>query len=120
MISKIYEDNSVQTLPFHFLGDSAHFEGSLMIKGDLRINGVFKGEIIVEDEGEVIIEENGSFTGHLKAHHVTIMGKADGVIHARGKLTVRPSGHFEGEISCKDLVIFPGAHLKSKNKTLDN
>jgi cytoskeletal protein CcmA (bactofilin family) len=90
-----------------FLQQGVKIEGRLEAGGTFRIDATMKGTLVSEQT--LIIGEHGSIEGEITGNCVIIAGRFDGIIHARGKVEVRPNAIVTGEVETPCLVIEPGA-----------
>ena len=89
-----------------FLDQGSEFEGKLIFKGTVRIDGTFKGEII--SENHLIIGETGIIEGTVKVGSLRASGKIKGKIYAKEKIEFLAPGRMEGEIFTPKLSIEEG------------
>ena len=105
---------AVSTLPleeFEFLlGRNSILCGNLQTKGASRIDGLFKG--IIVSENDVLIGPNGVIEANIFGENVTVAGNVTGNIVARGTLEILASGVLNGDIKAGSLVVEPGAVLR--------
>ena len=69
------------------IANGNRFVGDIEVTGQLQVDGLMEGSIRAEDA--MTIGSQGSINGRIRGHLVQV------------------AGHFEGEIWCDDLVIFP-------------
>lgn len=89
------------------IGEEAHFHGSLVAKGSLRVEGVFEGDIT--DAASVEIGARGRLTGNVAAESVVIAGQLDGNVVASRSIELLASGRLTGDIRCPRIRIEEGA-----------
>lgn len=82
-------------------------EGEVKAKGDIRIDGTFKGTLMVEEK--LIIGENGSIEGTVYCNNAEISGKINAKLFVRELLSIRATSELYGEVQTKKLAIEPGA-----------
>lgn len=92
-----------------FLGDDTEFKGLLTFEGTVRIDGVFEGEIVTEDN--LIIGEKAHIRAEIKVGSVLIQGMVEGNIHASKKVQISSKGKLTGNIHTAALQIEDGAVL---------
>ncbi len=97
------------------LSGDVQFEGKLKSSGNMRIDGEFDGELIVD--GNLTLGEKSKTKGFVKAINITCMGEVLGNIEVEEKLIFESSAKVEGDISAKILVINEGATFKGRSNT---
>ena len=78
--------------------------------GKLVVKGEVKGNIKAQN---ILIEEQGSVNGDLRAGQITIAGKFTGTLYAMEQLSGLSSGQCSGKVSCKSLQVESGGLLKA-------
>lgn len=86
-----------------FISSGAHFEGTLTLRGDFRIDSEFQGA--VRTDGKVVVGESGSVVGDIEANAVELLGAVQGDISARRELILRAGSRLHGEITTACLEI---------------
>ncbi len=89
-----------------FLDQGSEFEGKLVFKGVVRIDGTFKGEIISDDH--LVVGDSGVIEGTIKVGSVKSSGKIKGKIIATEKIEFLSPGRMDGEIQTPRLTIEDG------------
>lgn len=105
-------------LPLHetdtLVGPETVLEGVLKSKAAVRIEGHFSGSI--ECEGDVTIGETGVVRSSVTARNVTVAGRLEGDVAARGKLVVTSKGRLLGDVSCETLVVEEGGVFQGRSR----
>lgn len=89
-----------------FLDRAVKFEGTLEVGGTFRLDGMIKGTVLSQDT--FIVGETGQGEGGLQGNHVIVAGRFEGMISAKSRVEIRPTGVVTGEIHTPCLVIEPG------------
>ncbi len=89
-----------------FLDQGVRLEGKLEFPGTFRINGYVKGTLISEQS--LILGEDAKVEGQIEGDYVSIAGRFDGTIFAKGRVEIHAKGIVTGEIHAPCLVIEPG------------
>lgn len=89
------------------IGEEAHFHGSLVAKGSLRVEGVFEGDIT--DAASVEVGARGRLTGNVAAETIVIAGELTGNVVASRSIELLASGRLTGDIRCPKVRIEEGA-----------
>jgi cytoskeletal protein CcmA (bactofilin family) len=99
------------------ISEGVILEGKLNSKGNIRIDGVIKGDI--QAAGNVTIGEQGEITGEIKAQVIMIGGKISGTVIANEKIVLESSSNLKGDLITKILVVEEGAVFDG-NSTMSN
>lgn len=76
----------------------------------LRVEGSIEGTI--HSEGEVTIAPSGVVNGTIKAKHLIVTGKAEGVFRIEQCLEIHGTGCVEGDVEVGALVVDEGGILQ--------
>jgi cytoskeletal protein CcmA (bactofilin family) len=95
------------------ISSSVIIEGKLTSNGNVRIDGVVKGN--VEAKGNLTVGETGNIQGDINADSVTVGGKVEGVINAKDKITLESKAFLKGDLVTKVLVVDAGAIFEGKS-----
>ena len=93
------------------IGPKAKLEGTLNTEGDLRLDGVFTGDITAH--GQVTIGETGDLKGGLTGGIVRVAGLVRGDITAR-KVAILKTGRVHGDLIVESLVTEEGGFIQGK------
>ena len=96
------------------LGAGSHFTGTIKVKGTLRVEGEFDGEVECQDTLEV--GRTGVVKANLKVRDAVIAGKVEGNITASSRIELQGGSHLEGDIVTKRLVIDEGVFFEGNCK----
>jgi len=110
------------------IGKGSVLEGSINAPGDIRIDGVLKGRLIVK--GRFILGQDGAVEGEVECGSAVISGELKANIESKEMLILKESARLYGDIKTEKISIEPGAMFsgkcimgpihKPKNTTLDN
>lgn len=87
------------------IGTGTTITGDIVSNGDVRIDGVLKGNI--RGSARVVIGESGMVEGDVEGLQADIMGKVQGKIFVRELLNLRGSAVIKGDIRAGKLQIEP-------------
>jgi len=90
----------------------AEWEGKLIARGDVRVEGILRGE--VEAEGTLIIAPNAQVHGIVRARDIVLGGDVEGEISCEHRLEILPGGSARGQINSGTLVVHEGAYIDSR------
>ena len=86
---------------------STEIRGSLVSQSDIRIDGVFEGDLITS--GKLVVGENGSIRGNVMCANADIWGKIEGIFTVGDTVTFKESSSFEGDLKTIRICIELGA-----------
>ena len=86
---------------------STEIRGSLVSQSDIRIDGVFEGDLITS--GKLVVGENGYIRGNVLCANADIWGKIEGIFTVGDTVTFKESSSFEGDLKTIRICIELGA-----------
>jgi cytoskeletal protein CcmA (bactofilin family) len=89
-------------------------EGKLSSKGNVRVDGVVKGDVNVA--GNVTVGESGDINGEINADVITVSGKIIGKLNAKEKVVLESKAMLKGDLIAKILVVEAGAKFDGNSK----
>lgn len=92
------------------IGPDLVVRGVLSGKSDLRVDGVFDGEI--ELEGVLFVGPDGAVDAPLVVGSLEVEGEVRGDVAARESVTVRAGGRLLGDVRARRIHIDDGASLE--------
>jgi cytoskeletal protein CcmA (bactofilin family) len=95
-----------------FLEQGVRVEGKLEVPGTFRVDSELRGSITSQEM--LVLGENSSVEGEIDANVVTIAGRFDGRIEARGKVEIQAKAIVTAEIRTPCLIIEPGAMVDGR------
>lgn len=90
------------------------FEGKALAKGELRIDGTFKGEIV--SSSRVFVGAGGKLEATVEAKSMTISGRVVGNLRVLERLELLSTGELYGDMETQPgaLIIEKGARLEGR------
>ncbi len=88
------------------IGRGSHFEGKLTVDNSVRIDGVFKGELVCT--GELTISQSGEVDATLQCKDAYIDGVVNGTVHA-DKVRLDSQSRFTGDVYTDSFSVSEGA-----------
>ncbi len=88
--------------------------GDLNSEGDLRIDGIVKGSIIVKTK--LVLGPSSKVDGNVKAANCDVQGTVNGNIFIEDLLTVKATAKIIGDIKSQKLVIESGAEFNGNSQ----
>ncbi len=86
------------------------FDGKIEVRGTLRIEGEFKGDIGTPES--LVIGKTGVVHAKVRVKNAIIGGQLYGNIVAENKIELQSGSHVEGDIKTKRLVIDEGVFFE--------
>ncbi len=96
------------------LSSGVKIEGRMYSDGNLRLDGVMNGDILVN--GNFTIGETAEIKGEIKAQNITLSGKVEGSVSADQKVILETGSRLKGDLKTKILVIEEGAVFDGKSE----
>jgi cytoskeletal protein CcmA (bactofilin family) len=117
MPRETFDDEKLDTV----VGVGTEFEGTIKVKGGVRIDGNFKGKLNVQ--GLLAVGKSGQVDAEVLVKDASFAGKVKGNVRVEEKVEFLQGARFEGDLVCKGLVIqegviFDGSCSMSKQGTL--
>lgn len=100
----------------NLLAEGIQLEGIFKSQSSIRIDGYFKGDLIVSSPHGIIVGPKGIIVGTVTAGGLVVLGKVVGQINVE-HLEIRKGGLVEGTIKYDDLEIFSGGKLVGTSST---
>jgi len=107
----------------NIISKDTSLEGKLYFDQITRIHGTLKGEIIGNPGSTLIICENGTIEGKVKAEKLIVNGFIEGEIEASKKIIVSQTGKIIGKLKTPSLRLDYGSFFEGScemEKTVPN
>ena len=114
VVNHTHENGHTQTIET-IIGSGATFQGTIITKTALRIDGIIQGD--VQSTNTVIIGEDGIVRGTVNAGDMLIAGTIEGNVISAGRTEFVPGGYLKGDIQTGELIIQQGAGFEGNCKT---
>ncbi len=92
-----------------FLGPGSQFEGKLLFDEIVRIDGVFRGEILSKDT--LIIGQTADIQAEVTVGTLIVSGRFKGNVKATNKVELRAPAQMEGSVEAPVLIVEEGVIL---------
>ena len=112
MFGKEPENQNVQAGQTSIIAQGCKFEGTIEIRGALRIEGEFKG--VISTPESLVVGKTGVVHASVKVKNAIVGGQFFGDIVAENKIELQSGSHLEGDITTKRLVIDEGVFFEGK------
>jgi len=93
-----------------FIGEGAHFKGTLNFSGTVRIDGHVEGEIITT--GNLIIGQDAVVEAEIKVGIVFVSGRVVGSIHAQDQIVLHKTAKVYGNLFTPCLTMAEGVFFQ--------
>ena len=110
MFGKEPENTTINAGQTSIIAQGAKFEGTIDVKGTLRIEGEFKGNIGTPES--LVVGKTGVVRASVKVKNAIIGGQFFGDLEAENKIELQSGSHLEGDIKTKRLVIDEGVFFE--------
>ena len=94
------------------IGEESKFEGKFAVRGSIRIDGKFEGDVLVVDK--VVIGPKGKVKTNIIASSVVVEGILIGNIEATNRVLLLPTSKILGDIKTPELIIQNGTILEGR------
>ena len=94
------------------IGEKSFFDGRFLVKGSMRIDGKFEGNILLVDQLQ--IGRNARVRTEIKATSVVVEGVVIGNIAASRRILLLPTARILGDIKTPELIIQDGVVLEGR------
>ena len=95
------------------VSQEATWEGKLATQGDIRVEGVLRGE--VETGATLYVNAKARIEGTVHARSIKLAGEIEGQVVCTDRLEILPGGSARGEIETATLVVHEGAFIDSRS-----
>jgi cytoskeletal protein CcmA (bactofilin family) len=110
MFNKEPENQAVASGQTSIIAQGCKFDGKVEVRGTLRIEGEFKGNIGTPES--LVIGKTGVVHANCNVKNAIIGGQLFGNIIAENKIELQSGSHVEGDIKTKRLVIDEGVFFE--------
>ena len=93
------------------LGPRDTLIGTLMVEGDVRVEGTLQGD--VSATGEVSVQSSGNAHARIEARDIVIAGEVEGSAIARDLVALAETATFSGELRSSRLRVDEGATVNA-------
>jgi cytoskeletal protein CcmA (bactofilin family) len=103
--SKTENERTAMPSGTSLIGTGTTITGDIVSNGDVRIDGVLKGNI--RGTAKILIGQDGVVEGDIEGQQADIMGRVEGKIVVRELLNLRSNAVIKGDIRAGKLQIEP-------------
>jgi DNA-directed RNA polymerase subunit RPC12/RpoP len=88
-----------------------HCRGRLILE-DYRI-ATYHAVRLFATCGDILVEQRGFISAPIRVQNLTVKGKVQGDVLARGRVTIDTTGHLRGTITAPRLVVHQGGSIQA-------
>ena len=97
------------------IGAHVTIRGDVHFSGGLYVEGRIVGKVVAEDERAVLmLAEQGSIEGEVRAPVVMINGRMDGNVHAGDRVELAEKARVQGDVHYRVVEMNAGAQLTGR------
>jgi len=98
------------------IGNETRIEGNLKFSGGLHVDGVIRGNVIANGEGNaaLILSEQGVVEGDVKVPNVVLNGKVIGDVHSSERVELAVNAKVTGNLYYRMLEMAMGAEVNGQ------
>lgn len=97
------------------INEGCKITGVISGSGNFMISGEVDGDCDLQ--GTLTLNNDGVWTGMIRAETVIISGRVDGDISASGKVEITPSARITGTVTADAIAVAEGAVVDGKMQT---
>lgn len=107
MFGKSTNSSATDTASINLIGNGTKIIGDITSNGDLRIDGVLKGNIKIN--GKLVVGQTGNIEGNIQCQNADVSGEIHGTITVTELLSLKASAKVLGDIVTGKIAIEPNA-----------
>jgi cytoskeletal protein CcmA (bactofilin family) len=112
--TKMAKNDSSSDIAINRIVDGTQIEGDIRCESNIRIDGVFSGNLITN--GRLVLGLSGKITGTVQCGNAEIEGEIEGKISVQELLSLKSTAKINGDIFTDKLSIEPGANFTGECK----
>ena len=93
------------------IGPNCHIQGTIQSDGNMRIEGIFQGEL--DTAGNLVVAESAKLIAQVAANNVSVAGAVKGNISAN-RIEILETGRVWGDLTVNSLLLNEGAYLRGQ------
>jgi cytoskeletal protein CcmA (bactofilin family) len=107
MFQKNSKTNSIDSSNINLIGGGTSIVGDISSNGDVRIDGILKGNISIS--GKLVVGQSGQIEGNVTCQNADISGEIKGSINVNELLALKSTAKILGDIITGKISIEPNA-----------
>jgi cytoskeletal protein CcmA (bactofilin family) len=105
-----------QNMAMTFIGKGSEVKGDINVAGNLRVDGIVRGN--VRAEGDIEVSMGGVIEGKdVHARNIIIHGLVKATLTAEDQLRIHSQGEVQGDVTAQALDIESGARFVGHSNT---
>ena len=97
----------IDNASINLIGNGTHITGDINSNGDVRIDGILKGNITTA--GKLVVGTSGKIEGNIQCQNADVSGEIQGKITISEMLSLKSSAKILGDIITGKIAIEPNA-----------
>lgn len=89
-------------------------DGDLQYEGGLRVDGKIIGNLTGDDNSMLVVSEQATLEGEVRAAHAIINGSVKGTVHCLERLELQSKARIIGDVHYRTLEMHPGAVVEGR------
>ena len=102
-------NTTIDNASINLIGNGTHITGDINSNGDVRIDGVLKGNI--STVGKLVVGASGKIEGNVQCQNADVSGEIQGKITVSEMLSLKSSAKILGDIITGKIAIEPNANF---------
>lgn len=102
-------NTTIDNASINLIGNGTHITGDITSNGDVRIDGVLKGNI--STAGKLVVGASGKIEGNVQCQNADVSGEIQGKITVSEMLSLKSSAKILGDIITGKIAIEPNANF---------
>lgn len=107
MFGKSVNNTTQDAGSINLIGNGTNIQGDINSNGDVRIDGLLKGNISIS--GKLVVGPSGKIEGNIQCQNADVSGEIHGKLNIADMLTLKASAKIEGDIITGKIAIEPNA-----------
>jgi cytoskeletal protein CcmA (bactofilin family) len=107
MFQKANKPSDTTAASINLIGNGTSITGDITSNGDVRIDGVLKGNLTIT--GKLVVGPSGNIEGNISCQNADISGEIHGKINVKELLTLKSTAKLLGDFVTERIVIENGA-----------
>lgn len=99
------------------ISTATEIRGSLISQSDIRIDGVFEGDLITS--GKLVLGTGAAIRGNVMCANADVWGKIEGEFTVGDTVNFKSESSFTGELKTIRICIEMGAHFSGSCQIID-
>jgi cytoskeletal protein CcmA (bactofilin family) len=101
------KNQTAEVSSINIIGKGTKIVGDINSAGDVRIDGLLTGNIIVS--GKLVLGPTGKVEGNISSVNAELEGEVKGIVNITETLSLKSTAKVNGDIVTSKLMIEPGA-----------